>query len=96
MVAEKLNFRPRGRKWRRRFGVRVRFPAGRRFGACVRCEGGSSSILRAQSGRERGCGGLWGGLEIIVGWEQVCAERREMLTAHRIFIIAKSQPKARG
>jgi hypothetical protein len=30
---------PRGRKWRRRFGVRVRFAAGWRFGACVRCEG---------------------------------------------------------
>ena len=26
----------------------------------------------------------------------ICGERREMLTAHRIFIIAKSQPKARG
>jgi hypothetical protein len=30
-----------------------------------------------------------------VGCEQVRAERREMLTAHRIFIMAKSQPKAR-
>jgi hypothetical protein len=26
----------------------------------------------------------------------IFAERREMLTAHRIFIIAKSQTKARG
>jgi hypothetical protein len=27
--------------------------------------------------------------------EQADGERREMLTAHRIFIIAKNQPKAR-
>ncbi len=39
LVADKLNFRPRGRKWRRRFGVRVRFAWGWRFGACVPCEG---------------------------------------------------------
>ena len=39
LVAGKLNFRPRGRKWRRRFGVCVRFAAGWRFGACVGCEG---------------------------------------------------------
>ena len=30
------------------------------------------------------------------GCEQVRAERREMLTDHRIFIMAKSQTKARG
>jgi len=29
------------------------------------------------------------------GCEQVRAERREMFTAHRIFIITKTQPKAR-
>ena len=34
--------------------------------------------------------------KIRVGCEQVCAERREMLTGRRIFIIAKSQPKVRG
>jgi len=32
----------------------------------------------------------------MAGCEQVRAERREMLTAHRIFIIARSQTKARG
>jgi len=40
LVAEKLNFKSRGRKWRRRFGVRVRFSAARRFGVNVRCEPG--------------------------------------------------------
>jgi hypothetical protein len=55
------------------------------------------SILRAQSGSERGSWEIvWGWLRIMAGCEQVRAERREMFTAHRIFIIAKSQPKARG
>jgi hypothetical protein len=40
--------------------------------------------------------GAW--LRIMVGCDEntFARERREMLTAHRIFIIAKSQPKARG
>jgi len=42
-----------------------------------------------------GCG-AW--LRIMVGCDEntFARERREMLTAHRIFIIPKSQPKARG
>jgi hypothetical protein len=38
-VADKLNFRPGGGKWGRRFSVRVCFDAARRFGVRVRCEG---------------------------------------------------------
>jgi len=40
--------------------------------------------------------GAW--LRIMVGCDEntFARERREMLTAHRIFIIPKSQPKARG
>jgi hypothetical protein len=40
--------------------------------------------------------GAW--LRIMVGCDEntFARERREMLTAHRIFIIAKSQAKARG
>jgi hypothetical protein len=37
-----------------------------------------------------------GWLGIMVGCEQVRAERREMLTAHRIFVIAKSRHRARS
>ena len=55
MVAGKLNFRPRGGKWRRRFGVRVRVAAGWRFGACVRCEG--------RGVRDEGGEGAMGNLE---------------------------------
>ena len=42
-----------------------------------------------------GCG-AW--LRVMVGCDEntFARERREMLTAHRIFIIAKSQTKARG
>jgi hypothetical protein len=42
-----------------------------------------------------GCG-AW--LRIMVGCDEntFARERREMLTAHRIFIIAKSQTMARG
>ena len=39
LVAGKLDFGPRGRKWRWRFGMCVRSDAPRGFGACVRCEG---------------------------------------------------------
>ena len=37
-------------------------------------------------------------MRIMVGCDEntFARERREMLTAHRIFIIPKSQPKARG
>jgi len=40
--------------------------------------------------------GAW--LRIMVGCDEntFARERREMLTGHRIFIIANCQPKARG
>jgi len=40
--------------------------------------------------------GAW--LRIMAGCDEntFARERREMLTDHRIFIIAKNQPKARG
>jgi hypothetical protein len=52
---------------------------------------------RKMSGRG-GMGGCGAWLRIMVGCDEntFARERREMLTAHRIFIIAKSQPKARG
>jgi hypothetical protein len=44
LVADKLNVRPRGGKWGRRFGVRVRCAVALRFAACVRCEGGKTLV----------------------------------------------------
>jgi hypothetical protein len=51
LVAGKFTFGSGGRKWRRMFGKRVRFAWGRRFGACVACEGGKNLVDGGRGGR---------------------------------------------